>query len=168
MAFPSTLYSGVVIALNGYDGPEYYQAGASTSLKPGMIVMEDDADEVKECTSTGIPIGVVGCDADHDLGTAYSAGERVPIYPLGCGVDIYVKSGDDTTISIVKGDIIETADLTTYAGMAKEIPAYVAVTTATNDSTGRAYTARFWIGRALETADITSAVSRFIPVKLSL
>lgn len=166
MAFPSTLRR-MVIALNGYAGPEYYQAGAAT-IKPGMIVMEDDADEVKICTSTGEPIGVAGCDADHDLGTAYAAGERVPVYPLGCGVDIYVLSGDNTTIDVNKGVIIETADLTTYAGCAKVQPAYVAHTTASGDATGRTLTSRFWVGRALETADITSAVQRYIPVKLSI
>lgn len=167
MAFPSTLRR-LVIALNGYEGPEYYQAGEA-GLKPGMVVQEDDADEVKLCDSTTAnPIGVVGCDADHDLSTAYSAGDRVPIYPLGCGVDLYVLSGDNTTITVTKGIILETGDLTTYTGCVKTIPDYAAVTTNTGDSTGRAYTARFWVGRALEAGSITSAVQRYIPCKLSI
>ena len=87
MVFPATLRR-MLIALNGYEGPEYYQAGDS-SCKPGYVVMFDDADEVKICTSTGKPIGIVGCDADHDLMTVYAAGERMPVYPLGSGVDIY-------------------------------------------------------------------------------
>ena len=168
MAFPSTIYR-LIIALNGYTGPEYYQAGDS-SCKPGMIVMEDDADEVKVCTSTGQPIGVVGCDADHDLGTVYAAGERIPVYPLGCGVDLYVLSGDNTTIDVNKGVIMETADLTTYVGCAKVKESFVVATTtfAASAVTERNLSSIFWIGRALETADITSAVQRYIPVHLGL
>ena len=58
MVFPATLRR-IVIALNGYDGPEYYQAGDS-SCKPGYVVMFDDNDEVKICTSTGQPIAHAG------------------------------------------------------------------------------------------------------------
>lgn len=162
MAFPSTLYR-LVIALNGFTGPEYYQAGDSL-CKPGYIVMEDDADEVKICTSTGKPIGVVGCDADHDLGTVYTAGERMPVFPLGCGVDLYVACIDATTITVVKGGIIDTADDTTLIGRGRIMDAPEATTAVTvrNTSTW------FWIGTALETGSITSAVNRYVPVKLSL
>ena len=168
MVFPSTLRR-VILALNGYDGPVYYQAGDSL-MKPGYIVMEDDADEVKLCTSTGKPIGVVGCDADHDLGTVYAAGERIPIYPLGSGVDIYVACMDATTIAVIKGSIIDSSDLTTYKGHAKVKDAHIQMTTGTIGSGGdeRNISAAFWIGRALETASITSEVNRYVPVKLSL
>ena len=170
MAFPAILRR-IIIALNGYEGPEYYQAGDSL-CKPGMIVMEDDADEVKVCTTSGKPIGVVGSDADHDLSTVYAAGERIPIYPLGCGVDIYVLCVDDTTIDVDKGVIIETADAeTSFKGHGKVVEAFTALTTThSHAATGeRMWGApAFWVGRALETADITSQVKRYVPVKLSL
>ncbi len=160
----------MIIAYNGYEGPEYYQAGDS-SMKPGYIVMEDDADEVKICTATGKPIGVVGCDADHDLATAYTAGERIPIYPLGCGVDIYVACIDATTITVVKGGVIDTADDTTLQGRGRIQDAFTALTTThTHAVTGeRMWGApAFWVGKALATGSITSAVNRYVPVKLSL
>ena len=162
MAFPATLRR-LIIALNGYDGPEYYQAGQAT-LKPGMIVAEDDADEVKLCEETLYPIGIVGCDADHDFDTAYDAGERVPVYPLGCGVDIYVLCKDPTTIDVNKGVIIESSDTAAHDGHGKviDLPESTTVVTVRNTSS------IFWIGRALETADITSAVAKYVPVKLSL
>lgn len=160
MVFPSTLYR-LVIALNGYDGPEYYQAGDS-SMKPGMICMFDDADEVKICTSTGYPLGVVGCDADHDLGTVYAAGERVPVYPLGCGVDMYVIAKATMTVKI--GSIMETEDETTLVGHGRLLTALVATTAVTVRNTSSI----FWIGRATEAGGVTTAVTRYIPVKLSL
>ena len=168
MAFPSTLRR-MIIALNGYDGPEYYQAGDS-SMKPGYVCMEDDADEVKICTSTGKPLGIVGCDADHDLGTVYAAGERIPVYPLGCGVDIYVACVDATTITVTKSSIMDTADDTTLIGHAKVKDAHVQMTTGTIGSGGdeRNMSSAFWIGKAQEAGSITSAVVRYVPVKLSL
>ncbi|MHA1221324.1 MAG: hypothetical protein ACTSQB_06290 [Candidatus Heimdallarchaeota archaeon] len=168
MAFPATLRR-LIIALNGYDGPEYYQAGDSL-MKPGYVVMEDDGDEVKTCISTGKPIGIVGCDADHDMSTVYSAGERIPIFPLGCGVDLYVACIDTTTITLIKGAIIDTADGTTYLGRAKVKDAYIVHTTANANTAGteRNTLSTFWIGRALETGSITSEVMRYVPVKLSL
>jgi len=161
MAFPSTLYR-LIIALNGYDGPEYYQAGDSL-MKPGYICMEDDADEVKICTSTGAPLGVIGCDADHDLGTVYAAGERIPVYPLGCGVDIYVACVDATTITVTKSSIMDTADDTTLIGHARvaDAPESTTVVTVRNTSS------LFWIGKAQEAGSITSAIVRYVPVKLS-
>lgn len=166
MVFPSTLYR-LVIALNGYDGPEYYQAGDS-SLKPGYVAMFDDADEVKICTSTGQPIGIVGCDADHDLSTVYAAGERIPIYPLGCGVDIYVRCVDATTITVENGDFMDTADDTTLIGHARVRDDVTVSTTTEYVHTLRNTLLYFLIGRALESGSITSAVARYVPVKLSL
>lgn len=164
MALPSTLYSGVIIALNGCTGPEYFRAGDSL-LKPAMVCTHDAAaDEIKVCITTAVPFGVVGCDADHDLSTVYTVGERVPVFKIGTGVEIWVLSGDDVAITVTKGLVIETADLTTYKGCVKVIPDYVAVTTATADSTGRVYTNRFHVGKAQTSATITSAVQRYIPV----
>ena len=165
--FPSTLRR-MIIALNGCEGPEYFQAGAAT-IKPGMIVVEDDADEVKISEETTYPIGVAGCDADHDLSTAYSSGERIPVYMLGSGVDIYVLCKDVTTVDVIKGDIIETSDTAAHDGQGKVKDGFVAITTTGAAAiTERTSTIHFYIGRALETGSITSAVARYIPVRLSL
>ena len=172
MANFSATLRRIVIALNGNDGPEYFQAGDSL-CKPGMIVEEDDADEVKVCTTTGKPIGVVGCDADHDLGTVYTAGERIPIWMLGCGVDIYVRFQFATTITLAKGVIAESqGGDTTMKGSAMTKTAYVAHTTDSADATGRVLTAMFWIGHIQEAGSILTAVASdtgaYVPVRLSL
>lgn len=170
MAYPTTLRR-MVIAKNGVEGPEYFRAGDAT-LKPGMLCVHDAAQaEVKKCITTAAPFGVIGCDADHDLSTAYAEGERIPVWVLGCGVDLYVLCAKGTavaTYTITKGTVIDTQDDTTVTGYGKPKTAYVAVTTATNDSTGRGYTTLFWIGKALEGGTIsTSAATCYIPVKLS-
>ena len=163
--FPTTLRR-LVIALNGVDGPEYFQAGDS-SLKPGMVCMYDDEDEVIICTTTGQPIGIVGCDADHDLSTVYTAGERIPVWMLGSGVDIYVMFVDATTITVERGDFIDTADDTTDTGCARVKDDYVVITTS-GVETARNNTIFFFIGRALMAGSVSSNVTRYVPVKLSL
>lgn len=167
MEFPTTLYSRIVIAKNGVEGPEYFQAGCAT-LKPGMVVMEDDDDEVTICTSTGMPIGIVGCDADHDLGTVYASGERIPIWLLGSGVDIYVLHEDHDTKTILRGSIIASSDDTTNNGKCKMKEAYIVLTTAnaTTAGTERNLMNTFWIGRSLGDGTATSAVPQYIPVHL--
>jgi len=169
MIFPSALTTRLIIALNGVDGPEYFQAGDS-NMKPGMVVMHDDADEVKICTSTGKPIGVVGCDADHDLSTVYAAGERIPIYMIGSGVEMFILCKDATTITVEKGSIMDTADDTTLKGHARVKDAFIPITTSIAAAMGteRNVGIGFWIGRALAAGSITSAVARYVPVKLSL
>lgn len=169
MIFPSTLYSRLVIAYNGVKGPEYFQAGDSL-MKPGMVCTHDDADEVKVCLSTTKPFGIVGCDADHDLSTVYAEGERIPIWVLGCGVDIYVKCADSSTITVEKHDIIETAD-TTWKGDGKVKEDFLIAST--TNYLGTAAAERnigigFYIGRALAGGSITATVERYVPVKLSL
>ena len=169
--YGATLTSRLIIALNGSDGPEYFQAGDAV-CKPGYIVMESDADEVALCTTTGTPFGVVGCDADHDLNTVYAEGERMPVWVLGSGVDLYVCVRFATTITLTKGTVIETqgAD-TTMLGCGMTKTAYVAHTTDSGDATGRVLSSMFWIGRSLSTGTIVTAVASatgaFAPVRLS-
>jgi len=166
MIFPSTLYR-LVIAYNGVEGPEYFQAGDSL-MKPGMVCTHDDADEVMVCASDEYPFGIIGCDADHDLGTVYTIGERIPVWTLGCGVDLYVLCEDAATITVVKGSIIDTADDTTDNGSARVKDAFFATTSdSVANQTERNLTMLFWIGKALAAGSITAAVKRYVPVKLS-
>jgi hypothetical protein len=163
MAFPTALTSRVLIALNGVEGPEYYQAGDAL-MAPGMVVTYDDADEVKICTSTAKPLGIVGCDADHDLSTVYSLGERIPIWLIGSGVDIYVKCKDaGASHTIERNSIIDSPHSTTFVGQGALIDTLVATTAVTV----RNVSSFFWIGTALEAGSLTTAVARYIPVKLS-
>ena len=166
MIFPATIRR-LVIAYNGFKGPEYFQAGDSL-LKPGMVCMEDDADEVKVCTTTGKPYGIIGCDADHDLMSVYTIGERIPVFPLGCGVDLYIRCGDVTPAqSITKGAAMDTADCTTWAGCGKVRDALVEITTTVGaNGTLRNISEFFVLGIANATGTITTAVTRYVPVRL--
>lgn len=89
----------LLLATYGIEGPEWFQAGDSL-IKPGYVVVRDDHDEVKISPSTPEqPLGVAGCTSYHDLNTVYNAdaaGERVPVWLCGSGVDIYVLHDDDT------------------------------------------------------------------------
>jgi hypothetical protein len=160
MVFQSTLHSRVVIAKHGVEGSSYYQAG-DANMKPCMVVTHDDADEVKICTSGDTPFGIIGCDADHDFGTVYALGERIPVWELGCGIDIYVMCGDTDAIVLEKRDILESTDDAGYDGHAKKKPAYL--TTAE-----RSDTSNFWIGRVLDSGTVGATETNYVPVKLSL
>ncbi len=90
--------------------PNWYQAGDS-SMYPSYLAQEDDADEVKICAASARPIGIVGCPTYHDLNTAYTAGEKVPIWMRGCGVIIYVLHDDDTgATTLDRGTALVTDD----------------------------------------------------------
>jgi len=166
MIFPSALTTRVIIAKMGAS-PEYFQAGDSL-LKPGMVCMEDDADEVKACITTGKPFGIVGCDADHDLNTVYAAGERVPVWKLGCGAIIMVRCGDITPAqTITKGAQMDTADATTWVGCGKVRDALVAVTTTVGGNGALRNISEFFvIGEAQATGSITTEVTRYVPILL--
>ena len=163
MIFPLTLRR-LIIALNGCEGPRYFQAGDGV-MKPGHVVMKDDADEVKRCTAAGLPIGIVGCDADHDLMTVYAIGERIPIWMIGSGVCLYVAMHDSATITAEWGDIVDSADLTTYTGCAKVKDDAVAVTTVVGANGAiRNITSIFWIGRVMGDGAVSTAALRYVPV----
>lgn len=163
MIFPSTLRR-IVIAYNGAS-PEYFQAGDAL-LKPGMVCMEDDADEVKICTTTGKPFGIIGCDASHDLNTVYTIGSRVPVWKIGSGVVIMVRCGDITPAqAIIKGADMDMADQTTWAGCAKLRDARVAITTTVGANGALRNMSDFYmVGLAQATGSITTEVTRYVPI----
>ena len=151
-----------LVALNGCKGPKYFQAGDG-NIKPGYVVMEDDADEVKICSTSGHPIGVAGCPAYHDLNTTFVAGERVPIYMLGSGVEIYVLHDGNSAESVTKGAKAQTSSST--AGATRLKPDYTVKDTTTysaTEFTERGDTENFVIGRYSETYSITSGTSKFL------
>jgi hypothetical protein len=160
----ATLYR-CLIALNGSKGPKYYQAGDGVT-KPSYLVMEDDADEVKVCSTSGKPIGVAGCPAYQDLNTVFTAGNRIPVYLLNTGVEIYVLHDGNSAESVIKGIKLQASSST--AGTVRIKPAYTAKTTTYNlaQFTERGDTDNFVIGRATETVTITSGTTQFIKALL--
>ena len=156
----ATLYR-CLLALNGMEGPEWYQAGDS-SIKPSYLVMEDDADEVKICSTSGKPIGVAGCPSYHDLNTAFSVGERVPVWMLGSGVKIMVLHDGNSAEAVTKGAKLQSSSST--AGAVRLKPDYTSkdTTYAYTEFSERGDTDNFVIGRAAETVTITSGTAQFI------
>ncbi len=101
--------------------PKWYQAGAG-DIYPSYVVMENDNDEVSLC-GIGIggqrPVGIVGCPSFHGLGSAFAAGQMLPVWHRGCGVVIYVLFDDGTNnTTIDRGTVLVTS--LTDAGCVRE------------------------------------------------
>lgn len=165
----ATLYR-LLIALNGMEGPAYYQAGDG-NMKAGYLCMEDDADEVKIWDSTsGDPreiVGVVGAKADQDLNTAYSAGERIPVWLIGSGVELYILHDGNSAETIKKGLPIMAS--TSEDGKVRLKPDYTTKDTTTYFGTQFSETAdteNQTIGWATERVTITSGTDKYIKVLL--
>lgn len=165
MALPTTLYGGVIIALNGSSGPKYFRAGGSL-MKPAMVCTHDsDTAEVKICGTSDKPFGIIGCDADHDLSTVYTAGERIPVYLIGSGVEVWIMCGDAGNMSVTKGAIMATADTATYVGMIKMYE-HVAITTdvSTAQLAQRNITSDFHVGKSQDKDTVTATINKYLPV----
>lgn len=158
----ATLYR-CLVALNGVAGPKWYQAGDG-NIQPSYCVMTDDADEVKICSTSGRPIGVAGCKGDQDLNSTYTSGHAIPIYPKGCGVEIYVLHDGNSAESLDKHKTLLQASSGT-AGAVRIKAAYEAKDTtyhATN-FTEREDTNNFVIGTfSGPDKSITSGTSQYI------
>jgi len=154
MAFPTTLRRLVVDSAG--QKPRYFQASAA--MKPGEIVEYVTANTVAVCTTDDKAVGVVGCDADHDLMTDYSAGERVPIWMAGCGAVVYVLCYDADAKTIEVGSLICSSDATAGAGSLQD---------AYTDTVDRTDSIWWAIGRAEEAGALGATTVMYIPVRLS-
>lgn len=146
----ATLYK-LLLALNGIQGPEYFQAGDSTA-KPGHVLERDDSDEVKiATTSMVIPFGICGATSYMDLNTAVTAGRRIPVWLCGSGVDINVLHDDDTgATTLVRGWSFVVDDANAGCLMIWS-----------NETSGL-------VGRLIEDVTISGDTPTFIPLKLSM
>lgn len=148
-----------VIAYNGIEGPSWWQAGDSL-IKPSYVVVRDDADEVKiAAASSAAPFGVAGCPTWHDLNTVYTAGDSVPVWEKGCGVEIYVLHDDDTgATTLIRGQLFQVDDANAGCVM---LWAYTDAAVATDTISGV-------IGMLTRDVTITGDVATFIPLRLSV
>lgn len=155
----ATLYK-CLIAANGVEGPEWHQAGDS-SIKPGYVVVRDDADEVKIApASAGDPYGVAGCPKYHDLNTVYTETHKVPVWLCGSGVIINVLHDDDTgATTLIRGQKFIVDDANAGCVM---LWAYTDASVATDTMSGI-------VGRLVrQDVTISGDTATFIPLKLSL
>lgn len=153
-----------LIALNGVQGPKWYQAGDG-STKPSYLVMEDDADEVKVCSTSGTPIGVAAARGDQDLNTVYTSGERIPVYWKGSGVEIMVLWDGVAPISLKKYESQLERSATTAGSVT--IRASYSIPTSTTAVAGASwaeteYRDTYVIGRAGQTLTLTSGTTKYI------
>jgi len=162
MALPTTLYGGVIIATNGITGPKYFRAGDSL-MKPATVCTHDAAnDEIKQCGTTDRPYGIIGCDSDHDLSTVYTVGDRVPVWLIGSGVEVWILCGDADSVDIVKGSVMHTADSSTYPGKIT-LYTYHQATTFT-DINARYPINEFFVGLSQEMDTVTATIAKYLPV----
>jgi len=154
----ATLYR-VLLALHGYNGPEFKQAGDSSML-PGHVCTRDDSDEIKIATTSDVrPYGVVGCTSYHDLNTVWTAGHRTPVWLCGSGVEVNVLHDDDTgATTLISGDKFIPDDANAGCVM---LWAYTDTAVATD-------TMSQFVGRLLADVTISGDTPTFIPLKLSL
>ena len=67
---------------------------STDAIKPGHIVTttgESDRDVCWADAAGDIAYGVVGCAPGHDVDTAYSTGDMVPIYTRAGGSTVWVR-----------------------------------------------------------------------------
>lgn len=67
---------------------------STDAVKPGHIVTttaEGDRDVAWPDAANDIAKGVVGCAPGHDIDTAYSVGDMMPVYPKGHGTEVWVR-----------------------------------------------------------------------------
>jgi len=156
MALLTALTSRFVVDSNNYS-PRYFQASAA--MKTGELVEYVSANTVAVCTTDDHAIGVVGCDSDHDLSTDYAAGERVPIWMLGCGATVYVLCYDADQKTIEEGLFCCSSDATAGAGSLQD---------AYTDTVDRTDSLWWTIGRFAESGTLLATTVTYIKVKLSI
>ena len=154
-----TTLINLIIKMNGFKGPDWYQAGDS-SMKPGYIAMEDDLDEIKICTANGFPIGIVGCPSYHDLNTVFTAGEKIPLFPRGCGVVMYVAFDDDTgATTYTRNSILTIDDANAGCAMAWSY---------TDQDSALTNTLAYTIGYLTQEVTTTADALVYVPCRLSI
>ncbi|MCP4651707.1 MAG: hypothetical protein GY853_16720 [PVC group bacterium] len=146
-----------VIAYNGIAGPTWYQAGDSL-IKPSYVVSRDDADEVKIAPADEpAPLGVAGCPTWHDLNTVFTAGDSVPVWEKGSGVEIFVLHDDDTgATTLIRGQLYQVDDANAGCVM---LWAYTDAAVATDSISGV-------IGMLTKDVTISGDTPTFIPLRI--
>ena len=64
------------------------------AVKPGHIVTNTGGSQKKVCfpdAAGDVSLGIVGCSPGHDIDTAYTAGDTVPVYMVGSGATVWVR-----------------------------------------------------------------------------
>jgi hypothetical protein len=68
---------------------------STDAVKPGHIVTTVGETQKNVCwadAANDLSTGVVGCAPGHDIDTAYSVGDMVPVYMTGSGAVVWVRA----------------------------------------------------------------------------
>jgi hypothetical protein len=80
------------------------------AVKPGHIITctgaAADGDAAWPDAANDISTGVVGCAPGHDIDTAYSTGDMMPVYMTGSGAEVWVRYKTSAG-ALVAGDLID-------------------------------------------------------------
>lgn len=114
MAVRSPVMRRVLIALNGCEGPKWLQCTAADTIFIGMVVEYEDADSVVYMPTTKAEViaGISGCPSYHDSTAAFAAGVRIPVWLIGCGVEVWVTHDATGSVTVRHGDPITFSNTT--------------------------------------------------------
>ena len=105
----------VLIADNGKAGPKWFQADA-TGIYAGYGVMYADPDEVKVAATDATKlVGVADCPTWHDRTAEFEAGQRVPVWMIGSGVEVQMTHDGaigNASLALEMGDLVARSDST--------------------------------------------------------
>jgi len=127
---------------------------STDAVKPGHIVTRtgETADTRNVAWPDGaddLPTGVVGCAPGHDIDTAYSTGDMMPLYPCGEGATVWVRV--KTSAGAIYHGLLAAEDSGTANGLA------IIGTEGTYENIGRF---------AMESPDV--GAERWVMVRLSV
>ena len=94
---------------------------STDAVKPGHIVTRtgETADTRNVAWPDGaddLPLGVVGCAPGHDIDTAYSTGDMMPVYVVGGGAEVWVLV--KTSAGVIYRGLLAAEDSGTANGLA--------------------------------------------------
>lgn len=158
----------LLLALNGIEGPDFYQAGDAL-IQPGFVVSRDDPDEVKICPTSGTrPFGIAGATTYQDLNTVITIGHRVAVWLCGSGVDVMVLHDDDTGAATLARPSYLVPDDANAGAVMLRVYATKSGTYDSAEFTELHDTAMYTVGKLIEDVTITGDVPTYIKIKLSL
>jgi len=109
----ATVLSSVLIATNGVEGPKWFKAGDSL-IYIGYAVEYEDADEVvvMPTTKTTVITGIAGCPSYVDNTAVFTVDDRVPVWMIGCGAEVWATHDGTGSVTCRFGDPITFSNTT--------------------------------------------------------
>ncbi len=164
-------YTRQIVVVHGHHGPVTRRMNQATAY-PGLVVTaaaQTYPDIVMPTAAANSALGILGCNPNADIDTAYADNTEVPVYLCGSGAIVYgMHKGTGGGGDIVEGDILcahgigAAGQVVPLANALKD----ALVTDATNTVIASALDHLFAIvGRAAETQ---ASATNTVPIKVLL